>query len=723
MKWISDKRTKIIADKLQHLIPFDFCPMQYILLHPDLIAAGVDNEQKAKEHYLLFGRKERRIYKKPTNIDQQTRKDSAPEFWNNGKNLLYFAPMAPDYDVSSGGNRLLQILKILKLDLQYNVWFFCNGYHHSKHIEILKSLDIPVFVPDLAKDQYLDYDLHQAKANGIIFDNAIFSWYDIGDQYINIVRSIYPNIKIIVDSVDVHWIREQRGKDSGQLNIPQESLDTRKQIEKNVYNVANVVFAITEKDKQYIQNELGYNTNIKILSNIHQTHNINLGDHMMFIGNFNHAPNKDAVIECINIYHIFQQTLLFKQLKHKPRLLIAGPYLDSDIQKEIVNNQHIQYLGHIPDMHSLYKQSNLLLSPLSWGAGIKGKICDAGMCGVPILTSDIGNEGINFIHKKNALLANHTQDFVNELIYFYQLSKKQKLALGLAGQNHLNKIVSQQAAMNILQHTLRDHPIVISIVTYNQTERLDKCLKQILTLTAYKNYIVYISDNSTDTKTKNHILSHYQRYLKTGHIIYKKNLNNDYFIKPNNKLFMNAKYKNHDFVLINDDIEIEDGNWLSYLYSSVYSADYIAAAGGKTIFPDGLLAEAGAELYNDGSGKNIGRYQNPNDKEFNRPKYVGYCSGCLLYMRHDAINKIGIFSTNLKKLYYEDSDWQYRAHAHGLTTIYDPRCWAIHNEGSTSGTDINTGAKKYQQINRQIFLKNMQQLNIQNIEIFNNEQY
>jgi GT2 family glycosyltransferase len=721
MKWVSDSRLKRIVQELEYLLPDDFKPMEYILLHPDLIVAGIDDEQKAKEHYLLFGRKENRLYKKMVVPTVEPQGIPKAEFWNNGKNLLYFSPMTPDYDHSSGGNRLLQILKILKLDLDYNIWFLCNGTHKPEYIDILKSFDISVFLPNADKQEYLDKYLKEAKQNNINFDNAIFSWYDIAHQYMHIVKSIYPNIKIITDSVDVHWIREQRGKDSGQLAIPQKSLDFRKNIEKNIYNQSDVIFAITEKDKGYIQKEIGYGSNIRILSNIHEQKSVDLGDNMMFIGNFNHGPNIDAARSCIEIHNLFQQTELFNTLRKKPRLLIAGPHLASDIQKHILNSNYIDYLGYIPDLETLYKQSNLLISPLNWGAGIKGKICDSAMCGLAVLTSDIGNEGINFTHKTNALIANTTSEFVDQLIYFYSLTKKQRLALGIAGQNHLSQIVSVLAATNILKHTLQDKHIVISIVTYNQTEKLDTCLNQILSLTKYTNYTIYVSDNGSNYKTKNLIESKYKNYINTGKIIYQKNATNDYFIKPNNKLFQKSEYNNSDFVLVNDDIEIEDGYWLSYLYSSAYTADYIGAAGGKTIYPDGKLAEAGAVLYADGSGRNIGRNQDPNAIEYNQPKYVGYCSGCLLYMRHDAIDKIGVFSTKLEKLYYEDSDWQYRAHAHGLKTIYDPRCWAIHHEGATSGTDINAGAKKYQQINKNIFLQNMKQLKINNIELYNNE--
>jgi GT2 family glycosyltransferase len=714
MKWISNEYTKQLVEKNKHLIPEDFDPITYASMHPDLIQYQVNDSQKATEHYLMFGRRENRNYKKILFENFKLENKNIPEFWNNGKNLLYFSPMAPDFDCSSGGNRLLQILKILKLDLEYNVWFLCNGYNHHKYINIVKEINIPVFLPNIHKEIYLNKYLKEAVDNNIIFDNAIFSWYDIGNQYIDIVKSFFPNIKILVDSVDVHWVREQRGIDSGQLLMTQDNIEHRKNIEKNVYSKANTIFAITEDDKKHIQKELGYGHNIKILSNIHDSQNIKLGQHIIFIGNYNHGPNVEAVKKTINIYTKFQTTTAYQSLKNKPDLLIAGPYLDESIQQDIQNISQIKYLGQIDNLNDLYEKSCLMIAPLFWGAGIKGKICDAGMCGLPILTSDIGNEGIKFIHRQNALITNSEEGFVEELEHFFSLTAKQKSNLGKAAQKHLSQIVSRASATNILKHSLQDKNIVISIVTYNQPEKLEKCLETILEKTEYSNYKIVITDNGTKDQSE-----YIKNRFNTDKIIYIKNDANKYFIIPNNKIINDAKYRSSDILLINDDIEILDNYWLNYLYSSAYNADYIAAAGGKTLYSNGKLAEAGAELYSDGTGRNKGRHQDPDDPQFNIPHYTGYCSGCLLYMRRDAIEKLGPLSEKLDKMYYEDSEWQYRAHVNGLKTIYEPRCVAIHHEGSSSGTDITKGMKRYQEINRVKFLKLMKYQTNLKIETFN----
>jgi GT2 family glycosyltransferase len=54
---------------------------------------------------------------------------------------------------------------------------------------------------------------------------------------------------------------------------------------------------------------------------------------------------------------------------------------------------------------------------------------------------------------------------------------------------------------------------------------------------------------------------------------------------------------------------------------------------------------------------------------------------------------------------FEDVAWHYTAHMAGLQTIYTPWARVIHKEGSTAGQDLNSGMKRYQEINRKKFIE------------------
>ncbi len=189
------------------------------------------------------------------------------------------------------------------------------------------------------------------------------------------------------------------------------------------------------------------------------------------------------------------------------------------------------------------------------------------------------------------------------------------------------------------------------------------------------------------------------------------NRKNEFFVKPNN--FVIKKYPKHDVVLVNNDVEVVSEDWLMNLYDAAYASNKVGAAGGKILDINGRVSEAGAELYNDGTGRNIGRGDLPDKQEYNTQRFVGYVSGCLLYMRRDMIKRFGVFDEDFSPMYYEDSAWQYTLHKNGIRTVYTPGCMAIHNEGSSAGTDVSTGMKKFQEINRIKFLNKFKNIDIE----------
>lgn len=623
-------------------------------------------------------------------IKIKSKKDNTKiEKFHNSNKVLYFSPHAPD-TYSSGGDRLLKILKTLK-DLGYEVHFFCNLAKGQECLDNLNRLDIPYYLPN---ENSLVGFLRRLESEE--FKYAIFSWYDIANQYLSIVKQIFPEIKTIVDTVDVHWKREIRGIE--QKEIPSHELENvlkRKEQEKAIYSNADVIFTVTIDDKKEIIKELGQNNNIKLLSNIHEDIKNNSRDanDILFIGNYEHKPNISAAESSVRIYKEFINTNIYKNLKVKPKLYIAGNGMPSRIRK-MCDNQNIISMGRVENLDNLYEKIRVSISPLKWGSGIKGKICDAASRGKIILTSDIGNEGIDLIDGISGFIANQEAEFVKKLSEIY--SNKSVDLIAQKGKQTVQNLVSIDAAKSVLFHTLKAKNITIVIVTYNKCQDLKRCIESIIKNTEYPNYKIVIYDNNSTDETESMIRQIQENFDALDYI---KNNTNDYFVIPNNKIMNYLNYINSDVVLVNNDIEILTKCWLSILYSTAYSAYDICSVGCKILYPDYTIAEAGAELYEDGSGRNIGRGSERNFSECCYQRSVGYCSGCLLYMRRDSINKIGVFDEDFAPMYYEESEWQYRAHTFGLKTIYEPKVEVIHHESKFKEM------KKHQVINKDKFVK------------------
>lgn len=159
-----------------------------------------------------------------------------------------------------------------------------------------------------------------------------------------------------------------------------------------------------------------------------------------------------------------------------------------------------------------------------------------------------------------------------------------------------------------------------------------------------------------------------------------------------------------DFILfLNNDTQVTEG-WLSTLLKIMDKYSNVGITGSKLIYPNGKLQEAGGIIFNDASGWNYGRMQDPTDPRFNKNRLVDYCSGASLMIRKSLWQKIGGFDLRYAPAYYEDTDLCFAARQAGFQVMYCADSRVIHHEGITAGTDISSGYKAFQAINHKKFL-------------------
>jgi GT2 family glycosyltransferase len=128
--------------------------------------------------------------------------------------------------------------------------------------------------------------------------------------------------------------------------------------------------------------------------------------------------------------------------------------------------------------------------------------------------------------------------------------------------------------------------------------------------------------------------------------------------------------------------------------------------GGKLIYPDGRLQEAGNLVFSDGSAANVGRDDIvPEGPLYSYVRDVDYCSGALLATPRKLFAEIGGFDKRYEPGYYEDTDYCFEVRSRGLRVIYQPESMVIHMEGATGGTDLTSGAKRFQVVNHAKFAR------------------
>ncbi|WNW10478.1 glycosyltransferase [Pseudomonas sp. DTU_2021_1001937_2_SI_NGA_ILE_001] len=112
--------------------------------------------------------------------------------------------------------------------------------------------------------------------------------------------------------------------------------------------------------------------------------------HFLSIGNFRHAPNWDAVLWLKNaIWPLIRQQLPQAQLH------IYGAYTPPKATALHNPAQGFHIMDWAEDALQVMAQARVCLAPLRFGAGIKGKLIDAMLCGTPSVTTPIGTEAMH----------------------------------------------------------------------------------------------------------------------------------------------------------------------------------------------------------------------------------------------------------------------------------------------------------------------------------------
>ena len=164
-----------------------------------------------------------------------------------------------------------------------------------------------------------------------------------------------------------------------------------------------------------------------------------------------------------------------------------------------------------------------------------------------------------------------------------------------------------------------------------------------------------------------------------------------------------AAARGNFLVFLNNDTTVTDG-WLSALRETFDFEPQAGLVGSKLVYPDGRLQEAGGIVWRDGSGWNRGKFQDPAKPEYNYLREVDYCSAASVMIPKALFESLGGFDRKYAPAYYEDTDLAFKVAESGRKVLYQPLSIVVHYEGITSGTDTSTGAKKYQEVNRETFV-------------------
>lgn len=226
--------------------------------------------------------------------------------------------------------------------------------------------------------------------------------------------------------------------------------------------------------------------------------------------------------------------------------------------------------------------------------------------------------------------------------------------------------------------------VVISVVSYNRKDLLEECLKG-LTDQKYNNKVdIWVVDNAS----KDDSAALVEKKFPKVNLI--RSSRNEGFAKAHNQVI---KSTDADLViLLNPDTTVPQ-RAIDQIVDFIENNPNCGIASCRLIYPDGKLQSNGGDLpfgmaliawlFNLESFGSFPNFHRLDKDYYQKPHEVGWVGGTFMAIKRDLINKIGGLDEKIF-MYFEDTDYCYRARKAGFKTMLDPTITIEHISGASS---------------------------------------
>ena len=307
------------------------------------------------------------------------------------KHILVVDHYVPHHDQDAGGKCTYMYLKLF-VNMGFQVTFIGdNFYKHEPYTTELNQMGIEVLYGNYYYNNWQEW----LKENSHYFDYIYLQRPHIAVKYIDLVKQ-YSHAKILYFAHDLHHIREYREYEMTKDPKKLESSQNWKKIEYDLFSKTDVGHVVGSYEQEIMQkafpNKPIRNIPLYIYDKILDDINKRFKERhdLLYVGGFGHPPNIDAVLWFAS--EVFP--IIVNKYPNIKWHIVGGK-----VTKEIENlaSENIIIEGFVSDenLENLYRTCRMAVVPLRFGAGVKGKVVEAGYFQIPLVTTSIGAEGLN----------------------------------------------------------------------------------------------------------------------------------------------------------------------------------------------------------------------------------------------------------------------------------------------------------------------------------------
>ncbi len=386
------------------------------VIHYEGISCGTETDSGLKQyqvvnHKKFLSRWRESLLQQPTPGAEQI--ELAKEHRVRRRALVIDActPM-PDQD--SGSVRMTYFMQILQ-QLGYKVTFFVeNLAHHGHYTEALQASGVEMlYAPWMGTPE------HFFESRGRDFELIVLSRHYVAKQFLNLIQQFSPKARVLFDTVDLHYLREQRQAALEGDRALAKTAERTKREELRVAKRCDVTLVVSPVEKIELATEIP-KVPVVVVSNIHHVHGrrnpYSKRRDIMFVGGYQHPPNVDAV-------RYFVEQVFPKIRTQIPdiKFHVIGSRVPPEI--EAMNGSGVVVHGFVEDLEPMIERCRIAVAPLRYGAGVKGKVNMSMSYGQPVVATSVAVEGMNAEHGVDVLIGDTADEFGAAVVRLYNDNK------------------------------------------------------------------------------------------------------------------------------------------------------------------------------------------------------------------------------------------------------------------------------------------------------------
>lgn len=366
-----------------------------VVVHFEGISNGTDLTKGQKAYQVV---NEKKFYEKWQDILERDHFDNGTNVFlardrsRYTKTVLVVDHYIPTFDKDAGSRTVYQYLRLL-VDMGYSVKLLPdNFYHDIAYAKIYEQMGIEI----LYGPYYASHWKTWMKENSPYIHHVFLNRPHISIKYIDFIKQ-NMNAKITYYGHDLHCVRVMREYEiTGNVELKQ-SAERWERDEFSIMRKADTVFTLSVSEKAIINQKLGEAkaciSPIFYYKSMEQcVPEMNGRRGLLFVGGFSHRPNTDGVLW-------FSKEILGKVRAAIPGCMfyIVGSNPPSEIQSLADEYTVVTSFVSDDELERYYRQARVVVIPLRYGAGVKGKTIEAMYYNVPIVSTSIGIEGLDNI--------------------------------------------------------------------------------------------------------------------------------------------------------------------------------------------------------------------------------------------------------------------------------------------------------------------------------------